>query len=35
MTIARALGRSEKTVRTYRDKAFATLRSAMADGEDL
>lgn len=35
MTIAKALGRSEKTVRTYRDKAFATLRSAMADGEDL
>ena len=35
MTIAKAVGRSEKTVRTYRDKAFATLRSAMADGEDL
>ncbi|MER9074265.1 DNA-binding response regulator [Mesorhizobium sp. M0904] len=34
MTIAQALGRSEKTVRTYRDKAFATLRAAMADGEE-
>lgn len=32
MTIAKALGRSEKTVRTYRDKAFATLRAAMSDG---
>jgi hypothetical protein len=34
MTIAKALGRSEKTVRTYRDKAFATLRAAMTDGEE-
>lgn len=34
MTIAKALGRSEKTVRTYRDKAFATLRAAMADGDE-
>ncbi|WP_192247487.1 response regulator transcription factor [Mesorhizobium caraganae] len=34
MTIAQALGRSEKTVRTYRDKAFAALRAAMADGEE-
>ncbi|WP_119309829.1 RNA polymerase sigma factor [Cohaesibacter haloalkalitolerans] len=33
MTIAKALGRSEKTVRVYRDKAFAALRIAMADGE--
>ncbi len=32
MTIAKALGRSEKTVRTYRDKAFTALRAAMADG---
>lgn len=32
MTIAKALGRSEKTVRTYRDKAFGALRAAMADG---
>jgi hypothetical protein len=34
MTIAKALGRSEKTVRTYRDKAFAALRAAMAEGDD-
>lgn len=34
MTIARALGRSEKTIRTYRDKAFAALRAAMADGDE-
>lgn len=34
MTIAKALGRSEKTVRTYRDKAFAALRAALAKGED-
>lgn len=34
MTIAKALGRSEKTVRTYRDKAFAALRTAMADGDE-
>jgi hypothetical protein len=33
-TIAKALGRSEKTIRTYRDKAFAALRAAMADGDD-
>lgn len=34
MTIAKALGRSEKTVRTYRDKAFVALRAAMAVGEE-
>lgn len=34
MTIAKALGRSEKTIRTYRDKAFTALRAAMAEGED-
>lgn len=34
MTIAKALGRSEKTIRTYRDKAFASLRVAMADGDE-
>lgn len=34
MTIAKALGRSEKTVRTYRDKAFAALRAAMTDGDE-
>jgi len=33
MTIAKVLGRSEKTIRTYRDKAFATLRTAMSNGE--
>lgn len=33
MTISKALGRSEKTIRTYRDKAFATLRVALANGE--
>lgn len=33
MTISKALGRSEKTIRTYRDKAIAALRSALADGE--
>lgn len=33
MTIAKALGRSEKTIRTYRDKAFVTLRAAMTDGD--
>lgn len=32
MSIPKALGRSEKTVRTYRDKAFAAIRAAMADG---
>ena len=34
MTIAKALCRSEKTVRTYRDKAFAVLRHAMAEGDE-
>jgi len=34
MTIAKALGRSEKTIRTYRDKAFATLRAAMTNGDE-
>lgn len=34
MTIAKALGRSEKTVRTYRDKAFVALRAAMANGDE-
>jgi hypothetical protein len=32
MSIPKALGRSEKTVRTYRDKAFAAIRAAMSDG---
>lgn len=34
VTISKALGRSEKTVRTYRDKAFAALRAAMAGGNE-
>lgn len=34
MTISKALGRSEKTVRTHRDKAFATLRAAMLAGDN-
>jgi hypothetical protein len=34
MSIPKALGRSEKTVRTYRDKAFAAIRAAMADGSE-
>jgi hypothetical protein len=34
MSIPKALGRSEKTVRTYRDKAFAAIRAAMADGDE-
>ncbi|AYG66108.1 DNA-binding response regulator [Rhizobium sp. CCGE531] len=33
MTISKALGRSEKTIRTYRDKAIAALRLALTDGE--
>lgn len=33
MTIAKSLRRSEKTLRTYRNKAFAALRAAMAEGE--
>lgn len=32
LTIAKALGRSEKTIRNYRDKAFAALRSAIQPG---
>jgi hypothetical protein len=33
MTIARALRRSEKTIRTHRDKAIGNLRTLMASGE--
>jgi len=33
VTIAKALGKSEKTIRTYRDKAFAALRAAIL-GDD-
>lgn len=32
-TIAKALGKSEKTIRTHRDKAFATIRSIMSGEE--
>lgn len=34
MTIAKVLGRCEKTVRTYRDRAFSALRTALANGEE-
>lgn len=34
VTIARSLERSEKTVRSYRDKAIATLRCALDEGEE-
>ncbi|MES9995738.1 DNA-binding response regulator [Desulfovibrio aminophilus] len=34
MTIAKALRRSEKTIRTYRDKAFTALRAFLNEGED-
>lgn len=34
MSIPKALRRSEKTVRTYRDKAFAAIRAAMAEGDE-
>ena len=33
VTISKALGKSEKTIRTYRDKAFTALRDAMT-GDD-
>lgn len=35
MTIAKAIDRSEKTVRTYRDKAYSALRAAMANGDEI
>lgn len=34
VTIARSLSRSEKTVRSYRDKAIAALRCALDEGEE-
>lgn len=34
MTIAKTLGRSEKTIRTHRDKAYAALRSALLSGDE-
>ena len=33
MTISSALGRSEKTIRNYRDRAIAALRAALTDGD--
>jgi DNA-directed RNA polymerase specialized sigma24 family protein len=30
ITIAKTLGKSEKTIRTHRDKAYATLRAALS-----
>lgn len=34
MTISKALGRSEKTIRTHRDKAYAALRVALRAGDE-
>jgi hypothetical protein len=34
MTIAKALGKSEKTIRTHRDRAFAALRAALSAEDD-
>jgi DNA-binding CsgD family transcriptional regulator len=33
VTIAKVLGKSEKTIRTHRDKAFATIRAALSGEE--
>ena len=35
MTISNFLGRSEKTIRNYRDRAIAALRAALTDGDVL
>lgn len=35
ITIARTLGKSEKTIRTYRDKAYAAIRAALTQGDKL
>lgn len=35
VTIAKTLGKSEKTIRTYRDKAYAAIRAALARGDKL
>lgn len=32
LTISKALGKSEKTIRTYRDQAYASIRAHRADG---
>ncbi|MEQ1811549.1 MAG: DNA-binding response regulator [Terricaulis sp.] len=34
ITIARTLGKAEKTIRTHRDKAFVALRAALTRGEE-
>jgi DNA-binding NarL/FixJ family response regulator len=35
LTIAKALGKSEKTIRTHRDKAYAALRAVFNQGEEV
>jgi hypothetical protein len=35
ITIAKTLGRSEKTIRTHRDKAYAAIRAALTQGDKL
>jgi len=35
VTIAKTLGKSEKTIRTHRDKAYATLRTTLKEEENL
>lgn len=35
VTIAKALGKSEKTIRTHRNKAYAALRAALTAGETI
>ena len=35
VTISRTLGKSEKTIRTHRDKAMARLRVALTGGKML
>jgi DNA-directed RNA polymerase specialized sigma24 family protein len=34
MTVAKALGKSEKTIRLHRDRAFAALRAALSQEND-
>ena len=35
MTIAKALKKSERTIRTHRDKAYAALRAVLTRGDEL
>lgn len=35
VTIAKTLNKSEKTIRTHRDKAYAVLRAALTEGESI